>query len=270
MKMKCSKNFIVTVIALLVAAKYAWYRVQDTYDVRYTGTPDAQGGVEHDVIMWRLRTGKYPTNSPAPAPQPSSNRNPHSLLFRKKANELNDAEKVAMTNLFVIKLKPAAEKWASVYGDHVPFSLADLTMDKFVERIGHDTGAYHSYTFVMGDITLGIAQQSGYAQVQYLASKHGLQTMQTMPPTGAAPDVSMPVTPQQALALAEADSGVQFPPNEVRLIPSAESSSLAGGAIVDVGNQVKNAMGIPISKTSAGFNYVFAKDGTLAYYLRAH
>lgn len=68
--MKCSKSFIVTVIALLIAAKYAWYRVQDAYDVRYTGTPEAQGGVEHDVIMWRLRTGKYATNSLAPAPQP--------------------------------------------------------------------------------------------------------------------------------------------------------------------------------------------------------
>ncbi|HWD92917.1 MAG TPA: hypothetical protein VG938_11280 [Verrucomicrobiae bacterium] len=72
--MKCSKSFIVTVIALLVAAEYARYRVQDTYDVRYTGTPDAQGGVEHDVIMWRLRTGKLPTNSPAPAPQPGSTK----------------------------------------------------------------------------------------------------------------------------------------------------------------------------------------------------
>ena len=270
MKMKCSKSFIVTVIALLVVAEYARYRVQDTYDVRYTGTPDAQGGVEHDVIMWRLRTGKYPTNSPTPAPQPNSNQNPHSLMFRRKANELNDAEKVAMTNLFVTKLKPATEKWASVYGDHVPFSLADLTMDKFVERIGYDTGAYHSYTFVLGDITLGIADRSGTAQVQYLASRRAVATMSTLPTTGAAPDVSMPVTPQQALALAEADSGVQFPPNEVRLIPSAESGSLGGGAIVDVGSQVKNAMGIPISKASTGFNYVFAKDGTLAYYLRAH
>ena len=78
----------------------------------------------------------------------------------------------------------------------------------------------------------------------------------------------MPVTPAQVLALAQADSGQQFPPNLVQLIPSAESGSLAGGAIVNVGSEVKNAMGIPISKASGGFNYVFAKDGTLAYYLR--
>jgi hypothetical protein len=91
-----------------------------------------------------------------------------------------------------------------------------------------------------------------------------------MPATGAAPDVTMPVTVAQVLALAEADSGQPIPPNLVRLIPSAESGSLAGGAIVDVGSEVNNAMGIPISKASAGFNYVFAKDGTLAYYLRAH
>jgi len=101
-----------------------------------------------------------------------------------------------------------------------------------------------------------------------LASKQGLKTMETMPSSGAAPDVSMPVTPTQVLALAQADAGQQFPPNLVQLIPSAESGSLAGGAIVNVGSQVKNAMGIPISKTSGGFHYVFAKDGTLAYYQR--
>jgi len=173
-----------------------------------------------------------------------------------------------MTNLFETKLKPAAEKWASVYGDHVPFSLADLTMDKFAERFGRDSQIYHSYTFVMGDITLSIVEQNGDTAVRYLASKHGLRTMETMPPNGAAPDVSMPVTPAQVLALAQADSGQQFPPNLVQLIPSAESGSLAGGAIVNVGSEVKNAMGIPISKASGGFNYVFAKDGTLAYYLR--
>ena len=47
-----------------------------------------------------------------------------------------------------------------------------------------------------------------------------------------------------------------------------ESSALAGGVIADVGSAIKNAMGIPISKASEGFNYVFAKDGTLAYYIR--
>ena len=141
-------------------------------------------------------------------------------------------------------------------------------MDKFVERLGRDSKSYHSYTFVMGDITLGIAQYNDETEVQYLASRSALTTMGTMPTMAVAPDLSMPVTRQDVMAMAEADSGQQIPPNLVQLIPSAESGSLVGGAIVDVGSEVKNGMGIPISKANTGFSYVFAKDGTLAYYLR--
>jgi len=208
-----------------------------------------------------------PTNSPAPLQ--SSNQAPHDFGLRQKANEMSDAEKIEMTNLFMTKLKPAAEKWALVYTNRVPFDLADLTMDKFAERFGRDSKVYHSYTFVMGDITFGIVEQNGTAHVQYLASRKAVAAMSTMPTTGAAPDMSMPVTRQDVKAMAEADSGEQFPPNLVQLKPSAQSGSFAGGAIVNVGSEVKNAVGIPISKTSAGINYVFAKDGTLAFYLRA-
>lgn len=283
MNVKCSKSFIAAVAIVLAVGEYYWSRLKDMNRIdnpaNMEAFPDAHMG---DMILnRRMQLGKpmippsWETNPPPPygtnrPPQRNTNQVLQNLGFQQKANELNDAEKAEMTNLFVTKLKPAAEKWASVYGDHVPFNLADLTMDKFVERFGRDSQIYHSYTFVMGDITLGIVEQNGDTAVRYLASKRGLKTMETMPPTGVAPDVSMPVTPQQALALAEADSGAQFPPNEVRLIPSAESGSLAGGVIVDVGSAIKNAMGIPISKTSTGFNYVFAKDGTLAYYLRAH
>jgi hypothetical protein len=282
MKTKCSKGFIAAVAIIAAVGGYYSYRLKDMNRIdNPANMTTREGDMVGDIMRWREAHGKpmlppsWNTNPPPPyranqPPQRNTNQVLQNLGFRQKANELSDAEKVEMTNLFVTKLKPVAEKWASVYGDHVPFSLADLTMDKFVERFGRDSQIYHSYTFVMGDITLGIVEQNGNTAVRYLASKHGLRTMETMSPTGAAPDVSMPVTPRQALALAEADSGVQFPPNEVRLIPSAESGSLAGGAIVDVGSAVKNAMGIPISKTSAGFNYVFAKDGTLAYYLRAH
>jgi hypothetical protein len=138
MKMKCSKSFIVTVVALLIATKYAWYRVQDTYDVRYTGTPDAQGGVEHDVIMWRLRTGKYPTNSPAPLPLPGSNHVPRNLgagKFQQSKIHLSASVKP------LVRQRQVASKTANVapknFGDGAqlferrialpPFDAADIT-----------------------------------------------------------------------------------------------------------------------------------------------
>lgn len=269
---------MVTVAMLFVIGACLWYRLQRWNEIAYPRMVKHSNGMIDDIMQWRADHGKpmlppsWNTNPPAPY---GTNRVAHhssiqvlqNLGFRQRADELSEAEKIEMTNLFATKLKPAVEKWASVYGDRVPFSLADLTMDKFVERFGRDSKTYHSYTFVMGDITLAVVQQNGDTAVGYLASKRGLAAMQTV--NGAEPDMSTPVTPQQALALAEADSGQQFAPNLVRVIPSAESGSLAGGAIVDVGSEIKNAMGIPISKGSAGFNYVFAQDGTLAYYKRA-
>jgi hypothetical protein len=263
--MKISKSFIVAAAILAAATLFVWNRIERTKNSATTTDEGARAWMltHHEAV-----TNQVVTNSPAPQPSPSSNRVPHDLGFRQKATELSDAERLEMTNLFVTELKPAVEKWASVYGEHIPFNVADLAMDKFVERIGRDSKIYHSYTFVTGDITLGIVQQSGNTQVQYLASKNGLTVMQTMPTAGAMPDLSTPVTVSQVLALADADSGQQIPANLVRLIPSAESGSLAGGVIADVGSAIKNAAGIPISKADPGFMYVFAKDGKLAYYQR--
>ena len=260
--MKISKGFIATAAILAAVALFVWNRIER---INNSLTTTDEGARE-----WMLTHHQHQavTNSPAPQPSPSSNRIPHALGLREGVAEMTEVEKAAMTNLFRTKLKPSVEKWAKVYGNRVPFNLADLGMDKFVEQIGRDSKTYHSYTFVVGDITLGITQQNGDTQVQYLASKSELQTLQALPTTGAAPDLSIPVTPQDVLQMAEADSGQQLPRNLVQLIPSAESGSMAGGAIVNVGNQVKNAMGIPISNVSAGFNYVFAKSGSLAFYLR--
>ena len=256
--MKFSASFIVTVAVLLVVGGRLWYKWNKEAHAYVKEIAPEQDTTEY--FHPHLRKTKVVP--------PRSNQVLIGPGFRQRANEMSEAERVEMTNLFVTKLKPAVEKWASIYGDRVPFNLADLTMDKFVERLGRDSKTYHSYTFVMGDITLGIAQINGDTQVQYLASKRALATMQTTPATGAGPDLSMPVTPQQVLTLAEADSGALFPPNLVQLIPSAESGSMAGGAIANVGSAVKNAMGMSLYKSSEGLNYVFAKDGTLAYYMR--
>ena len=263
MKMTPRKSIVAVVfIALALAGAFVWYNWEKKTPWQKAVSPDQSGALFYS---------RPQTDNPTAMTNLSRvlNFNPTAFLgFHQLASQMSDAEKAKVTNLFATKLKPAAEKWASVYGDRVPFNLGDLTMDKFFERTGPDSGLYHSYTFVMGDITLGIAEQNGETAVQYLASRSGLRATQTLPSTGVAPDLSMPVTREQVTALVQADCGEQFPPNLVQLIPSAESGSLAGGALVNVGSAVKNAAGIPISKSKRGFNYIFAKDGTLAYYMR--
>jgi hypothetical protein len=253
MKMKCSKSFVIVVAVLVISAEFTWRHIKEVREGPVLMVP----ADEAFLLLPKKDRPKIPRSMPFPP----------NLWFQKRANELTEAEKVGLTNLFVTKLKPAAEKWASVYSNRVPFDLADLTMDKFVNRVGRD---YYSYSFVIGDITFNIAEQNGTAQVQFLANGSAVMAVASLPTTDVAPDLSMPVTREQVLALAEADSGVQYPSKECKLEPSAESGSLAGGAIVDVGSEVLSVLGRPISKSSTGFTYVFAKDGTLAYYLRVH
>jgi hypothetical protein len=264
--MKCSKTFIVTVVVLLLVGEQLWHDWNEQAHALVMGISREQE--ELSAYYTGTSSRKPKRKLPVPTPPLNTNQISHDLSFRQSAAAMSEAEMAQVASLFDHDLKPAVEKWARVYSNRVPFDLADLNMSKFVESIGHESGSYHSYIFVMGDITLGIAQRGEETWVQYLASKRAVNTLQALPPTGASPDISMPVTPNQVLTLARSDSGIPFPPNEVRLIPSAMSGSLAGGAIADVGSAIKNAANIPISKSSAGFNYVFQKDGILAYYFR--
>lgn len=175
---------------------------------------------------------------------------------------------MAFTNLFVTKLKPAAEKWALVYSNRVPFNLADLTPDKVVRRLGRGNSSFDSYIFVMGDITFGIQVFGGDTYVNYLASRQAAMAQITMPNLTDAPDLSMPVTREQVAQMVQADCGQQFPPNEVTLTPTGESGSLMGGADAEVGKEVNNPLYREFSISNADFSIVFAKDGTLASYLR--
>ena len=59
------------------------------------------------------------------------------------------------------------------------------------------------------------------------------------------------------------DSGTNFPPAEIRVVPTAFSSAMNGGAHVNVG-------GDPINSASWNFTMVFGLDGNLNYYLRGN
>src|SRR3954469_20214004 len=133
--MKISKSFIVTVVALLLGGVFLWNRWNEmANEPAMTRGDGASMYLRKEGIKYQQRAA---TNSPAPLQ--NSNKVSHDLGFRERANELTDAEKVDLTNLFVTKLKPAAEQWFSVYSNRVPFNLADLSMDKFVERFGRDS-----------------------------------------------------------------------------------------------------------------------------------
>ncbi len=190
------------------------------------------------------------------------------LNHRERPSEFTEEEKRAFTNMFVTRLKPAAEKWASVYTNRVPFNLADLTPDKVVDRFGWGDSRYDAYMFVMGDITFGIQEFHGDTYVNYLASRRGMGAMNTLPKLAGPADLSMPVTREQVIDLMEADSGKRFPPNEVTLTPTGQSGSLMGGATVEVGKDASNPEFTHVTTKETSFSLTFGPDGKLVYYER--
>ena len=186
----------------------------------------------------------------------------------ERPSEFTEGEKQAFTNLFVTKLKPAAEKWASVYTNRVPFNLTDLTPDKVVNRRGWGDSRYDAYMFVIGDITFGIQVFRGDTYVNYLASRRGVGAINTLPKLAGPADLSMPVTREQVLDLVEADSGRRFPPNEVALTPTGQSGSLMGGADVEVGKDANNPEFAYVTTKETSFSFTFGRDGRLVYYER--
>jgi hypothetical protein len=209
-------------------------------------------------------TALVSSNAPVLAERPHDWTRNH----RERPSEFTEEEKRAFTNLFVTKLKPAAEKWASVYTNRIPFDLADLTPDKVADRHGWGDSRYDAYMFVMGDITFGIQVFRDDTYVNYLASRQGVRAMNTLPKLAGPADLSMPVTREQVLDLVEADSGKRFPPNEVALMPSGQSGSLMGGVIAEVGKDANNPEFAHVTTKETSFSITFGQDGKLVYYER--
>ena len=195
------------------------------------------------------------TNAP---PSVSSNTTRH-VKVKTRYSEFTDAERAEFEANFESKYKPALSNWCKAYGDHVPFSPDAVTQDKLAERVGVNA-LYHEYIFVVDGITVGIQDTKGMARVDYL--NNPVQTKQlAMQPDGTAPVIVSPVPRADVIAMLAAESGNQFPPDQVKLVPSGFSGGLNGGVLVHIG-------GTPDDAASWKYDFVFGSDGKLAYYLK--
>jgi hypothetical protein len=253
MKTNWSNVVAIGVMAMVIVAWLVWSKISHRSAPALRYIP-AQEGVSY------ISHSNAPVTAAKPHPMPGS--------LTKRPSEFTEAEKEEFTNLFVTKLKPAAEKWFSVYSNRAPINLTDLTADKFVSQLGRDRTKHRAYTFVIGDVTFGIQEFRGATYVNYLASRQASMARITMPKLTSAPDLSMPVTREQVIDMVEADSGVRFPADEVSLKPTGASGSLMGGADAEVGKEVNNPLYTPYTTTSMDFSIVFGPDGKLAYYQR--
>ena len=147
-------------------------------------------------------------------------------------------EKAAFEKEFVERLKPAVERWCKTYAGHVPFRLEDVTPDKFRERFG-DSPAFYDYGFVINGTTLSVVDYHGEVFVAYLMSPAAALLFQV--PNNPEPPKPVSVTREDVLRLLKADSGQDFPPEQIAWRPTAYAGAMNGGVSVDVGEGVNAA-----------------------------
>lgn len=179
------------------------------------------------------------------------------VVTRKSLTSLDGEDLKAFKKRFDEKLLPAFKTWSSVYGSHLPFAADDLTYDKFVGQVGR--GDSQIYNFMLNGITISLSDTKRGTRIMYLSAPSSEKLTEL--PRGEQPDISTPVNRAEVASLLKADSGVDFRPEQIRITPTAFSSSLTGGAQVTVG-------GDPLNAASWDFTIVFQPDGKLAYYLR--
>jgi hypothetical protein len=184
---------------------------------------------------------------------------PTNLLHAVRAGDLSAAEKEALAKKFREKFRPAMERWSKAYGDRLPIQPDDVTLDKFVERLGDSL-----YTFVLGDFTLTFDESKDSAKVSYLASRKAMLQLNNSP-TGEVPKTDLPVTREEIARMVQADTGVGFKPNEILMTPTGTAFAMNGGANIRIGPP-KTAL--PAVSGPDKLDLVFGPDGKLAYYLR--
>ena len=159
------------------------------------------------------------------------------------------------------KLIPAIKKWAKVYDGRVGFDPDRITMDMFKNRFG-DSDRFKLYSFVVDGNTVVVEESNGRYKMYYLSSPDFMQLLKV--PHGEAPPVlAGSVTREQVLAMALADSGTTFKPEEVIISPTGAMSSMNGGAMVRVAplyGDTNNGL--------CKLDYVFGPDGKLVCYGR--
>jgi hypothetical protein len=108
-----------------------------------------------------------------------------------------------------------------------------------------------------------VADNDNSAHVVYMMTKEAAHALNSIPTSGRMPDLSVPVTRDQVLDMVKDDRGVIYPPSKVQITPSAEGTTLDGGALVTVNQTMMNG-GILLDGKS--FSLVFDKNGKLVHY----
>ena len=92
-----------------------------------------------------------------------------------------------------------------------------------------------------------------------------MKALNSRPLGSSAPDLSVPVNRADILRMAQTDTGILYQPNQINITPSGAASSLGGGAVVEV-NEEMTADGAGEIINGKSITLVFGADGKLVTY----
>jgi hypothetical protein len=179
------------------------------------------------------------------------------ITENKPASRLTDVERQTLRELFAERFKPVIDRWANAYSNRIPFDVSEITLDKF-----HST-SNGNYTFMIGDTTFVIFNGINGAKVFYMMTRQGAKNLNSVPDDGQPRSLTVPITKDEALKMAEADTGLHYELKDIVIKPTATFCNIDGGAMVEVGIKYKNGMML-LNPDNLGF--VIGKDGKLVTY----
>lgn len=165
------------------------------------------------------------------------------------------------TNRFEKRMKPEIARWCKVYAGRVPFNASDVTLDKFNSKVGG-----FLYTFIIGSTTFTVYDGPQGTRVFYMMTKAASQELNSVG-NGAAPhNITEPATRQVIAGLLKADSGIDYPADQLSIHATGQFSSMQGSVMVEAGGIV--ASGAYRVMTATNLDFVLDGNGTMVSYQR--
>lgn len=210
------------------------------------------------AIVWHKKTAKTPMQRyMAGDTNALPTYNFKQIRTSKPAAKFTAEEKTILNELFVERFKPAIDRWASAYAGHLPFDANEITLDKF-----HSTGN-GNYTFMLGDTTFTIFNGRKGAKVFYMMTRQAAKDLNSFPTDGKPRNLTVPITREEVLKMAEADTGLHYELKDIVINPTAKFSNIDGGAEVQVGIKYNGGM---MLMDPNNLLFVVGPDGKLVTY----
>lgn len=209
------------------------------------------------LLLPRSKPDKVPPQDTGPVPHIETAPPQESVANRIRHSKVDDWGD--FTNRFEKRFKPAIERWCTVYAGRVPFTAGDVTPDKF-----HSKAAGFIYTFMLGDTTFCVYDGPRGTYVFYMMTKEASQQLNNVGNGATQHDISTSATRQVITGLLKADTGIDYPSDQVSINPTGKFSSMQGGVMVEAGGIVPS--GAYRVETMTNLDFVLDGNGQLVSY----